>query len=194
MAVRIGKSGLVLVMFIMAGCLLASTFRASPAEDQSAAVSRMLSDAKVQADQLREDAGTLWLYTQVPPSASSAAQISPDSYSEITRKISSDVSTMTVQLSKLENARKTAAPWQQNAIDAIKPLIHEMVVTTSTLVDFIGKFPAQTNSDAYKDYVEANADRATQLATLITTYVDYGKTKDRLQRVGSKLGLPETTK
>jgi len=179
---------------LMAGCLLALGLTLRAAEDQTAQVSKLLSDAKVQAVQLREDAGELWLLTQVPPSASSAAQIRPETHAEAIHKISADVSAMTVQLEKLENARKGAAPWQQNAIDSIKPLIREMVTSTTTLVEYIDKNPTRTTTDVYKEYVEANADRANQLATLIMTYVDYGKTKDRLERIGGKLGLPNATK
>jgi hypothetical protein len=41
--------------------------------------------------------------------------------------------------------------------------------------------------DEYKDYLEANADYATDLAAMIADFVDYGRTKQRLERLAAKL-------
>jgi hypothetical protein len=178
---------------IAAGFLASSAMTArAAADDSSVQVSGLLSEAKTQAFQLKEDAGELWLFTQVPASASSAAQIPPQSHLDSIHKISSDVSTMTVQLAKLEAARKTAAPWQQTAIDQINPLVKDLVASTEAVVEYIDKNPSKIYAEDYKDYVEANADAAAQLATLISSYVDYGKTRDRLNHLSKKLGLPGT--
>ena len=42
-----------------------------------------------------------------------------------------------------------------------------------------------------KDYYEANADYSTDLAKMIADFVDYGQTKDRLERLQSKLEISE---
>jgi len=42
----------------------------------------------------------------------------------------------------------------------------------------------------YQDYLEANADYASDLAAMIGNFVDFGKTKDRMQRLGNKLEIP----
>ncbi len=42
----------------------------------------------------------------------------------------------------------------------------------------------------YKDYIEANADVADKLAGLIADFVDYGNTKNKLERLTAKLELP----
>jgi len=38
--------------------------------------------------------------------------------------------------------------------------------------------------------MEANADYATDLAAMIGDFVDYGKTRDRLERLSNKLEIP----
>jgi len=42
----------------------------------------------------------------------------------------------------------------------------------------------------YRDYLEANADYASDLAAMIANFVDYGKAKQRMERLGSKLEVP----
>jgi hypothetical protein len=39
----------------------------------------------------------------------------------------------------------------------------------------------------YQDYLEANADYSADLAAMISNFVDYGKTKERVARLGAKL-------
>jgi hypothetical protein len=39
-------------------------------------------------------------------------------------------------------------------------------------------------------YLEANADYTADLATMIVNFVDYGKTRQRIERLGSKLEIP----
>jgi len=175
-------------------CLLFPVQPVNAADDSSAQVSKLLSQAKTKAFELKEDASELWLFTQVPPTANSATEISEETHSEALKRISADVGAMTVELAKLESARKNAAPWQQGAIDEIKPLVKELVNSTQAVVEYFNKRPNQTRTEEYKDYVEANADRADQLATLISVFVDYGKTKDRLERLGTKLGMPGASK
>jgi hypothetical protein len=43
----------------------------------------------------------------------------------------------------------------------------------------------------YKDYLEANADYATDLAAMIADFVDFGKSKDRMQHLADKLEIPK---
>jgi hypothetical protein len=44
--------------------------------------------------------------------------------------------------------------------------------------------------DEYKDYFEANADYATDLAAMIGDFVDYGHPKQRLEHLAGKLEVP----
>ena len=42
----------------------------------------------------------------------------------------------------------------------------------------------------YKDFLEANADYSSDLAAMIANFVDYGKTKAKVQNLGAKLEVP----
>jgi len=185
----ISSIGIACAALIVAGSLMGTMMKAGGAEDNNLQVSKLLSTAKTQAVQLREDADELWMFAHVTESASSATQISADSHEQASKLISSDINAIVLTLTKLDSARKTAAPWQQAAIDQIKPLVKELVANTTTVIDYIHKNPTRLNSAEYKEYVEANSDDAGQLASLIGTFVDYGKAKERLDRLSGRLGV-----
>jgi hypothetical protein len=44
--------------------------------------------------------------------------------------------------------------------------------------------------EEYRDYLEANADYAADLASMIGDFVDYGNTRQRVARLGAKLEVP----
>lgn len=191
MTKHISRFGLRCATLITAASLFLSVTTVRAAEDNSALVSKLLSQAKTQAYQLREDAAEMELLTQVHESASSATQISLETKAEAINSINGDVNAMMLLQTKLDNARKMAAPWQQMAIDEIKPLVMELASNTQVVIQYINNAPTKLNSADYKDYVEANSDQAAQLAALINSFIDYGKAKERLQRIGDKVAHPD---
>jgi hypothetical protein len=187
----ISTIGLACAALIAAGSLAAlMTTAGAAAEDNNLQVSKLLSAAKTESFQLREDADQLWMFAHVTESASSANQISVDSQEQASKLISSDINAIVLTLAKLDSARKTAAPWQQSAIDQIRPLVKELAANTTAVIDYIHKNPNRLHSAEYREYVEANSDDAAQLSSLIGAFVDYGKAKERLDRLSGK--LPET--
>jgi hypothetical protein len=56
-------------------------------------------------------------------------------------------------------------------------------------MNYLNKIPKRLNASDYRDYLEANADQAAQLSSLIEDFVSYGKTKHRLERLTNKLEL-----
>ncbi len=184
------RLGIACAAWIAAGSLFLSVTTAIAAEDNATLVSSLLSQAKTQAFQLKEDAYELQLFTMVPPSAYSATEIRPESHAESIRRITADVNALTEKVAKLQSMRNMAAPWQQKAIDEIKPLLSELASNTTVLIQYIDKNPNKLYAPEYREYVEANSDTASQLASLIGVYVDYGKARERSQRLRDKMGLP----
>ena len=66
----------------------------------------------------------------------------------------------------------------------------EIASNTDTVIEFINKKPTRLFTTEYKDFIEANADSADHLARLVADFVDYGRAKNRLDRLGSKLEIP----
>jgi hypothetical protein len=70
------------------------------------------------------------------------------------------------------------------------PYLDELEGYTSAIIERINSQPKRLFTDEYKDFLEANADYATDLAGMIADFVDYGKTRDRMERLGNKLEIP----
>jgi len=70
------------------------------------------------------------------------------------------------------------------------PFIDELGGYTSAVIEHLNASPRKLNTAEYKDYLEANVDYSADLAAMIGHFVDYGKTKERMERLTNKLELP----
>jgi hypothetical protein len=166
---------------LLAGFLVASSTMNAADVPDSEQVSKLLSEAKTLAFQLKEDAVTMESYTRM--------NLGWETHAVAINQIREHVNDLGRQVKKLKDARNTASPWQKTAIDRINPFLDELAGYTSAVIEHIKGEPKHT-MDEYKDYLEANADYATDLAAMIGDFVDYGRTKQRLERLTTKLELP----
>lgn len=148
----------------------------------SESVSNLLSEAKTQAFQVREDASTLETYTRMT--------VGWESHAATVTQMREHINALGRQSTKLDEAKASASPWQAAAIDRIRPLLKELASNTENTINLLNKNKRQLTTGAYKEYVEANADMASRLAEMIGDFVDYGKTKDRFEKLSKKLELP----
>jgi hypothetical protein len=145
-------------------------------------VNKLLSEAKTMAFQLKEDAEYMEGFNRSTASwETHAAQIT---------YIKDHVNELGKHEAKLQAARAEASPWQKIAIDRITPFLDELGGYTSAVIEHINAAPKRLNTPEYKDYLEANADYAGDLAKMIADFVDYGKNKDRVEYLNDKLELP----
>ena len=170
---------------MLAGWAVLSTPAFAAAAPESDRVTQILSDAKMQAFQLREDADKLESFTR--------STASWESHSEVVTRVREDVNRMGSLLAKLEAERAGGAVWQQTAIDRVTPVAKELASNTTAAIDHITQQPRRLNTPDYQNYLEAIADAANNLAATITNFVDYGKTRQRLERLATKLELPAGT-
>ena len=171
-----------ILTLLAAGAVVMSPALAASYVQDSDYVSQLLSDAKTQTFQLREDASTMESFTR--------SNLGWESHAATVNEMKEHINAAGRTLAKLDDARKTASPWQATAIDRIKPLLKEIASNTETVIEYINKNPKRLFMNQYKDYIEANADVADKLAGLIGDFVEYGNTKNRLERLSSKLELP----
>lgn len=171
----IGTSALLLAGFLVGP----STIKAADAPD-SEQVSKLLSEAKTLAFQVKEDAVTMESYTRM--------NVSWESHAEAISQIKEHVNTLARHVTKLKEARSAASPWQKTAIDRIDPFLDELGGYTAAVIEHLKGDPKRTPAE-YKDYLEANADYATDLAAMIADFVDYGRTRQRLDRLATKLEI-----
>lgn len=178
------KSASAVVGLLVTGlCLISPQVRAGEAPD-SYKVSQLLSQAKTQAYQLKEDAAALQSFV--------GSGLQAQSHAVVLNQIKDHVNTVGRQLAQLEENSAAASPWQKTAIERIRPLLQELASNTTNVINRLNQHPNQLTTGAYKDYVEANADLAAQLSEMIADFVDYGKTKNRFERLADKLEISGT--
>jgi signal transduction histidine kinase len=170
---------------MLAGCFAFATAAWAAGNAESDQVSRILSDAKIQAYQLKEDASQMESFTR--------STASWESHADAIDKIKEDVNAMGRLLTRLQENRNSAAAWQQTAIDRVTPVAKELASTTTAAIDRLNKNPRRLNTADYQNYLEAIADSANNLAATVTDFVDYGKARQRLERLANKLELPAGT-
>jgi hypothetical protein len=165
---------------LLAGFLVASpAVRAAEASD-SEQVAKFLSEAKTQAFQLKEDTVTMESYTRM--------NVSWESHAAAINQIKDHINALGRQAAKLKDARGTASPWQKTAIDRIEPFLEELTNYTYAIIEHLNGEEKHTLAE-YQDYLEANADYSADLAAMIGDFVDYGKTRQRLESLGTKLEI-----
>lgn len=171
-----------LAVTVLAGCIATALPATAADEAGSEHASALFSDARMQAFQLKEDAGLLESYTH--------SKVSWQSHAVAIDRVREDVNQMGRILTQLQNARGTAEPWQQEAIDRLTPVAKELASNTTTAINTLNANPARVNTPAYQEYLEAIVDSANNLAATIADFMDYGKTKERMVRLAGKLEIP----
>ena len=180
MSVTIRASSLAMTMLM--GLITFSTASKAANQVESEQVSKILSDAKMQAFQLKEDAEQLETFSRA--SGNWASHV------EAITKIKENVNAMGRLLTKLQENRNSAVIWQRTAIDRVTPIARELAANTTTAIEHLNKTPERLTTPTYQNYLEAIADSAANLASTIAEFVDYGKTKQRLDRLVRVLEIP----
>ena len=134
------------------------------------------------AFELKEDAVTMESFTRM--------KVGIETHAVAINQIKDHINALTRQTAKLKDARSDGSPWQQAAIDRITPFLDELGGYTYAVIEHINGEVRHTPAE-YKDYLEANADYASDLAAMIGDFVDFGKSKDRVQRLADKLEIPK---
>ena len=155
----------------------------APATPDSEEVTNLLSELKSDAIQLRADAEDMKSFTM-------NSKLSWQSHASKLTSIKENVNNSGQLLSKLQNARATASPWQQQTIDQVTPLLKDLAASVSTTIEHLNTNQNKLHFQPYKEYVATNADLATDLSGLIADFLAYGEAKNKSEELGQKLEVP----
>jgi hypothetical protein len=96
------------------------------------------------------------------------------------------------QLNKqLSDLRGEGSPWQQNAIDQIDPKLREMADLLTATINHLTDNQSLAHMPPFRDYVKANVELTSELARMISDFVDYDEAKSTADALEQKLELPE---
>jgi hypothetical protein len=74
----------------------------------------------------------------------------------------------------------------KEAIDRIEPLLKELATNVGETINQLSTHQNLVHSSYYKEYVQATHQQANNLASLISNYVEYGKTKDKMEALAKE--------
>lgn len=177
--VMVGGSALGLLLFVFASIVPAVYGQSK----DSSEVSGLFSEAKTEAVQLKHDAEELKSFTR--------SNLHWQTHAAKVNEIKQHVNKSGELLAKMMNARSTASPWQQQTIDRIEPMLKDLAATVESTIDHLNKRPQQLQTAPYREYVDTQTDLATNLAEVISDYVEYGKSKAKSEELAEKLEVPE---
>ncbi|MFL6446157.1 MAG: hypothetical protein ACJ746_00395 [Bryobacteraceae bacterium] len=92
---------------------------------------------------------------------------------------------------QLNDLRVISSQWQKIAIERLMPVLNELASNTQHIIAKLNANPNAFHSVSYRKYVSAHQELATDLATMVGTFVDYGRTKAKFEALTHRLELPE---
>ena len=157
---------------------------ADTALTHSEEVSQLLSDARKEAFELRHDAMHMETFTR-------HYRMSWKSHAYQLTLIREHVNQTGKLLTRLQHLREGAAPWQQQAIDQIGPLLKQMAANTTAAIEHINATKSDIRQASYNDYLVANYETSKKLEILIRDFLDYEEAAEKLESLGEKLVIAE---
>ena len=154
----------------------------APAQyEENAQVTRLLADARDKAAVLSRDADEMEALTR--------SDVSWQTHADKLEQVKEHVNDLARTVEQLTVARASASPWQQVAIDRMLPLLKELAANTTAAINHLNENKLRPTSGEYTEYLRANADTAHQLSDMISSFVQYGQTQAKLDKLEQKLEI-----
>jgi hypothetical protein len=169
----------VTVALLVAGCFMFPAATKAAVSGTSADTTELLADAKAEAVELKNDSADMESFVR--------SKSSWQSYANKIEMIKGHVNKTGELLAKLQEAETTGAPWQQEAIKRIEPALKELAANTEATIQHLNGNQTKVHFAAFRDYVKANYELATDLEAMIRDFVNYGEAKEKFERLGEKL-------
>lgn len=166
------------VLFLSAG----PAVFASPKPNDSEEVTKLLAEAKSEAYDLKNDAEDLKMFTR--------SKLTWQSHAGKINQIKESVNKAGELVSKLNDAKASASPWQKQAIEEVTPLLREVATNVSAAINHMNDHRDRLHTAPYTDYTAATADLAADLHALISDYLAYGEAKNKSEELGRRLEVP----
>jgi hypothetical protein len=142
-------------------------------------VTRLLAEARDKAAQLSRDADDM--------EALIRSDVSWESHAAMLDQIKQHVNDLGRIAKQLEESRSSASPWQQQAIDRMMPLLKELAANTTAAINHLNENRLRPTTGNYPEYLKENAETAHQLSDMVSSFVRYGETRARLEKLEQRL-------
>ena len=169
---------------LMAGVAVSSMLflasqQISAQRDENPQVTQLLTEARDRAAVLSRDADEMESLTRTDASW--------ETHATMLEQIKEHVNALGRVAEKLKSARDSAAPWQQQAIDRMLPTLKELADNTTAAIQHLNENKTRPTSGSYTEYLKENTETAHELSSMISSFVKYGETRARLERLEQRL-------
>jgi hypothetical protein len=152
---------------------------ASSSIGDSEEISALLSNARFEAIELRDDSDKMLSFSRsVLPSQNFAGKLTD---------VKDHVNKAGKLLAKLDQARRTGSPWQQQAIDHITPVLKELAANTEATINHFNDNRMLVHSKELVEYCSVNYELAKELAALVEDFIDYGESQAKFAELQKKV-------
>jgi hypothetical protein len=161
--------------------LMVSSIAPAASNEENLEVTRLLADAREKAAVLSKDADEMEALTR--------SDASWQSHAAMLESIKEHVNDLGRTMERLNEKRDSASEWQKQAIDRAMPLLKELATNTTAAINHLNENKLRPTSGSYTDYLKQNAETAHELSDMISSFVRYGDTRAKLDRLEHKLEI-----
>jgi len=104
---------------------------------------------------------------------------SPDSHRDKLTALKGKVNRMGQEISSLRAERESLAPWEQQAIDEILPLLQATAENTESAIEYFNEHRDRLWMETYRDYADRIRQGSEQIAKILRNYLKYDKLRDQ---------------
>jgi hypothetical protein len=179
-----GTYHLVIGWFALLASLLFLFPELSPAQrDENPQVTRLLQDARDEAAQLSRDADEMDAMTH--------SDVSWQTHADMLERVKDHMNDLGRLVEKMEAVRDSASPWQQQAIDRMIPLMKDLASNTTAAINHLNENKLRPTGGNYPEYLKENAETAHELSNMISSFVQYGQTRAKLEKLEQRLEIAQ---
>ena len=145
-------------------------------------VTQLLADAREKAAELSRDADEMESLIRT--------DVTWQTHAAMLETVKDHVNQLGRIAAQLEQKRDSASQWQQQAIDRMLPVLKELATNTTAAINHLNENkgrPLETSS--YPQYLKENAESAHNLADMISSFVKYGESRARVEKLEQKLEI-----
>ena len=104
---------------------------------------------------------------------------SPDSHRDKLTALKGKVNRMGQEISSLRAERESLAPWEQQAIDEILPLLQATAENTESAIEYFNEHGDRLWMETYRDYADRIRQGSEQIVKILRNYLKYDKLRDQ---------------
>jgi len=184
MFARKAISVLGLTLFVAPYFSLANARPISHPAGDSTPVFDLLMQARMDATQLRKDADELQAFNWT--------KMSRESHAMKLDQVRNDVNTLATVVTKLNEEKAKASPWEQQVIDRVTHMQSEVASKVQASIEDLKSNPKHVDTFGYRDSYNAIAEVSSNLAAQISDVVQYDQANAKLEKLARRLEISQS--